>query len=295
MPRTSRSLQSATLSLGLVAIPVGLHATRVRAGRVTYHLVHKTCGSRVKRQYVCVKEDVPVTDDELTRSYEGDEGEEVELTAAEAKAVAPKSTGRIDLLEFVPTATIDPVFFDNAYYLAPGKGGDHAYHLLAHVLREEDVVAVGTQLARGKSYLIAVRATPLGMVMHTLHHAEEVKAEADVPHGEAGKLDAAEQKLARSLIDQLRKSKFDAAEFADDADDALRALIKTHGKKKAAPEAEAPKGKMVDLLATLKASLGGAAPKRPRAARGPRATARPSRARSSRSRRSARRPPARAR
>jgi DNA end-binding protein Ku len=258
MPRTSRSLQSATLSLGLVAIPVGLHATRRREGRVSYHLVHKTDGSRVKRQYVCVEEGVPVEDEDLARAYEGEDGEEAVLSAAEAKATLPKSTGRIDLLEFVPADTIDPVYFDNAYYLAPGKGGDRAYHLLAGTLRDEGVVAVGTQIARGKSYLVAVRASEVGMVMHTLHHAEEVHVEDEVPHGEPGRVSAAERELAATLVKQLRKPRFEPARFEDDADEALRTLIKAHAGKGAKEETKPARGgQIVDLLASLKASLEG--------------------------------------
>lgn len=263
MPRSSRSLMSATLSLGLVAIPVGLHATRRREGKVSYHLIHEACGSRVKRQYVCIEEDVAVTDAELTRAYEGgEEDEEVVMSKEEVEALAPRATGRIDLIEFVPTETIDPVYFDNAYYLSPGKGGDHAYHLLAESLRELGMVGVGTQLARKKSYLIAVRATALGLVMHTLHHAEEVNAEDDVDHGEGGRLSAAERELARTLIAQHRKAAFDASKFEDEADQSLRAAIAAHARKVEQGDAEAPTNgkartaaKLSDLVASLRASL----------------------------------------
>jgi DNA end-binding protein Ku len=257
-------MSSATLSLGLVAIPVGLHATRRREGRISYHLVHAKDGSRVKRQYVCEEEGVPVEDDELARAYEGDEGEVV-MSKEEAQAALPKATGRIDLIEFVPAETIDPVYFDNAYYLSPGKGGDRAYHLLAETLRDVGSVGVGTQLARGKSYLVAVRASQLGLVMHTLHHDEEVHREEQVPHGEPGRMNAAEREMATSLVAQLGKKAFDPSKFEDEADKALKKLIAEHaakeesgnGKKKSAKaKAEAPA--VADLLASLRASLEGA-------------------------------------
>jgi DNA end-binding protein Ku len=257
-------MSSATLSLGLVAIPVGLHATRRREGRVSYHLVHAKDGSRVKRQYVCEEEGVPVEDDELARAYEDDEGEVV-MSKEEAQAALPKNTGRIDLIEFVPAETIDPVYFDNAYYLSPGKGGDRAYHLLAETLRDVGSVGVGTQIARGKSYLVAVRASELGLVMHTLHHDEEVHREKEVTHGEAGRLNASEREMARSLVAQLGKARFDASKFEDEADKALRKVIKEHAKTEAAEGDEparkrtAKKGEadVVDLLASLRASLEG--------------------------------------
>lgn len=257
-------MMSATLSLGLVAIPVGLHATRRREGKVSYHLIHEACGSRVKRQYVCIQEDIPLEDKDLSRAYEGEGDEEAEviLTKEEVEALAPKATGRIDLIEFVPADTIDPVYFDNAYYLSPGKGGDHAYHLLAETLRELGMVGVGTQLARKKSYLIAVRATPLGLVMHTLHHAEEVHAEEDVHKGDRGRLTASERELARTLVAQNQKPAFDPSKFEDEADDALRAAIAAHAKQ---PERKvaarggngkrAQPNKLSDLVASLRASL----------------------------------------
>jgi DNA end-binding protein Ku len=260
MPRTSRVMSSATLSLGLVAIPVGLHATRRRAGRVSYHLVHAKDGSRVKQQYVCEEEGVPVERDELARSYEGDEGEVV-MSKEEAQAALPKTTGRIDLIEFVPVETIDPVYFDNAYYLSPGKGGDRAYHLLAETLRDVGQVGVGTQIARGKSYLVAVRASQLGLVMHTLHHDEEVNREKDVTHGEAGRMNAAEREMARSLVLQLGKKAFDPSKFEDEADKAMRKLIAEHepaedGEKRPKKPAKG-EAQVVDLLASLRASLEG--------------------------------------
>ncbi len=264
-----RALSSATLSLGLVAIPVGLHATRRSEGRISYHLVHAKDGSRVKRQYVCEEEGIPIEDDELARAYEGDDGAVV-MSAEEAKAVAPKTTGRIDLIEFVPRETLDAIYFDNAYFLAPGKGGDHAYHLFAATLRELDVVGIGTQLARGKSYLVAVRATEQGLTMHTLHHADEVHTEDDVPHGEAGRMSAAEKDLARMLVEQLRRPAFDASRFEDEADLAMRKAIAAHaptlpatGKRKAAADKQP---KVVDLMASLRASLE-AAPRKAAAAR----------------------------
>lgn len=252
----ARALSTATLSLGLVAIPVALHATRRREGRISYHLVHADCGSRVKRQYVCEEEGIPLEEGDLARAYESDEGEEVVMSAQEARAALPKATGRIDLIEFVPLDTLDAVHFDNAYYLAPGKGGDRAYHLLAETLREQGLIGVGTQLARGKSYLVALRATELGLAMHTLHHAEEVHPEDAVPHGEAGKITAAERELARSLVEQLRRPTFDARRFEDLADIELRAAIEAHEKKGGKKEKPAPHaGTARDLLATLKASL----------------------------------------
>jgi DNA end-binding protein Ku len=254
-------MSSATLSLGLVAIPVGLHATRRREGRVSYHLVHAKDGSRVHQQYVCDEEGVPVERDELSRAYEGDEGEVV-MSKEEAQAALPKTTGRIDLIEFVPVDTIDPVYFDNAYYLSPGKGGDRAYHLLAETLRDVGQVGVGTQIARGKSYLVAVRASQLGLVMHTLHHDEEVHREENVAHGEAGRMNAAEREMARSLVAQLGKKAFDPSKFEDEADKALRKLIAEHepaesdGEKRPKKPAKG-EAQVVDLLASLRASLEG--------------------------------------
>jgi DNA end-binding protein Ku len=265
MPRTSRAISSATLSLGLVAIPVGIHATRRREGRISYHLVHAADGSRVHRQWVCDEEGTVVDDSELTRAYESEEGEKVVMSKEDVAAAIPKNTGRIDLIEFVPTDTIDPVFFDSAYYLGPGKGGDHAYHLLAETLRELGMVGVGTQIARGKSYLVAVRATELGLVMHTLHHDEEVHPEEQVNHGDGGKLAAAERELARSLVTQLQKEAFDAGKFEDEADIALRKAIEAAAPKKAAGEDDEEsekngkrrgKAQIVDLMESLRASLG---------------------------------------
>jgi len=254
----ARAISTAALSLGLVSIPVGLYPTRSRAGRVSYHLVHKTDGSRVKRQWICEEEGTPVPDDELARSYEDEEGAPVIMTGEEAKQAAPAATGRIDLIEFVPASSIDPVYLDNAYWLGPGRGGDRAYHLLADLLRDLDVVGIGTQVARGKSYLVMVRATSLGLAMHTLHYADEIRAEDEVPHGDRGKLGAAERQMGRTLIEQQLRERFDPSQFEDEAEQQLRAAIAAHAKARpaAAPAGKARgKAPAVDLVAQLEASL----------------------------------------
>src|SRR5687768_12914771 len=133
----ARSIASATVSFGLVTIPVKLFpATQPSSAGVHFNLLHKDCGSRLKQQYLCAKEEVIVSRDEMVKGYEFAKDQYVTFTTEELKSLEERATQAIDINEFVPLERVDPVFFDKPYYLAADKGGEKAYHLLAEVMRE---------------------------------------------------------------------------------------------------------------------------------------------------------------
>lgn len=122
-----------------------------------------------------------VEKDEMIKGYEFAKGQYVTFTPEEIKSLEEKSTGSIDVAEFVPAEQVDRLFFDKAYFLGPGKGGERAYKLLAQALQKTGRAAIGQYAARGKQYLVMLRPMGGGLVMETLHYADEVRAITDEP------------------------------------------------------------------------------------------------------------------
>src|SRR6201987_2511321 len=119
----ARSIASLTVSFGLVSIPVKVFSATEASREISLHLLHKTCGSRLRQQYFCIKEDVPVSRDEMVKGYEFAKDQYVMFSPEELKALEEATTHAIDISQFVPLDSVDPIFFDGTYYLAPDKGG----------------------------------------------------------------------------------------------------------------------------------------------------------------------------
>src|SRR5215475_6867883 len=220
----ARSIGTLTISFGLVAIPVKLFSATEAARGISFNLLHKTCGSRLRQQYFCIKEDVPVSRDEMVKGYEFAKDQYVMFTPEELKAMEEAGTQTADINEFVPISAIDPVYFDKAYYIAPDKGGAKPYALFQKALRESKRCAVGRWAARGKQYIVMIRPVEDGLVMQQLMYAGEVRSikEIDIPKTEVKE---AELKLAQQLIEQQSSDSFDPAPYVDDVRGRIEAAI----------------------------------------------------------------------
>src|SRR5262245_62584149 len=139
----ARSIGSLTISFGLVAIPVKLYSATQSSNAISFNLLHSTCGSRLKQQYICQKEGVVVERDEMVKGYEFAKDQYVQFTPEEIKQLEEVGTHSVDISEFVPIETVDPVYFDKMYYLSPDKGAQKSYALLAEALKEMKQCAVG--------------------------------------------------------------------------------------------------------------------------------------------------------
>jgi DNA end-binding protein Ku len=152
----ARALQSLTVTFGLVTIPVKLYAATDPKGRVHFNYLHK-CGSRVTQQYRCIAEDKDVPRSELVKAYEFEQDRYVTFTKEELEALEEATSGAIEITEFVAHETVDPVYYDRAYYRAPDKGGAKPYALLMRAMRESGRTAIGRWAARGKQYCAGPR------------------------------------------------------------------------------------------------------------------------------------------
>jgi DNA end-binding protein Ku len=256
----ARSIASATVSFGLVTIPVKLFpATQPSSAGVHFNLLHKDCGSRLKQQYICAKEEVIVSRDEMVKGYEFAKDQYVTFTTDELKSLEERATQAIDINEFVPLERVDPVFFDKPYYLAADKGGEKAYHLLAEVMRETSRCALAKYAARGKQYLVMLRpAGERGLVMQQLLYADEVRDFKEVAMPDAPALRDAELKLAHQLVDQISSETFDPTQYKDEVKERIQADIqkKIEGQQIEVSEPNEQPAQIIDLMEALKASLG---------------------------------------
>jgi DNA end-binding protein Ku len=256
----ARSIASLTISFGLVSIPVKLFSATEASRAISFNLLHKACGSRLKQQYLCVKEDVQVGREDMVKGYEFAKDQYVVFTPQELKALEEAGTHTADIVEFVPIESVDPLFFDKAYYLAPDKGGAKPYALLARALRESGRCALGRWAARGKQYIVMIRPVERegsdALVMQQLLYAAEVRSvtEIDIPKTEVRD---AELKLAQQLIEQQASEAFDPKAYTDEVRTRVEAAIqkKVEGQEITLADAPEPSGQVIDLMEALRASL----------------------------------------
>src|SRR3954466_14600720 len=179
----ARSIASLTISFRMVSLPVKPDSPTEASRAISFNMLHKACGSRLKQQYICVKEEVVVPREETVKGYEFTKDQYVMFTPEELKALEETGTHTAEITEFVPMKSVDPVYFDKAYYLGPDKGGAKPYALLARALRESGRCAIGRWAARGKQYIVMIRPVEDlvdGLVMQQLLYAGEVRAMRDI-------------------------------------------------------------------------------------------------------------------
>jgi DNA end-binding protein Ku len=253
----ARALASVTVSFGMVSIPIKLYAaTQAQAG-VSFNLLHKGCGSRLKQQFVCAREGVVVDRADTVKGYEFAKDQYVTFTPEELKELEEQGTQTIEISEFVPADSIDPIYYDKAYFLGPDKGGAKPYALLAESMRQTGQTAVGRYAARGKQYIVQLRAVPGGLVMQQLLYAPEVRAISDLAI-EAAPVRDSELTLAKQLIGQISSKQFDPGQYEDDVRKRIEAAVerKVEGEEIAvSPSAPESGAQVIDLMEALRASL----------------------------------------
>lgn len=253
---SARPIATSTISFGLVSLPVKLYATGESKSRVSFNMVHEKCGTRVKQQYICPKDDEIVPREDIVKGYEFAKGQYVLFSPEEIKAVEQPKTDSIEITEFVPADQVDRLFFDRAYYLGPDKGGARAYRLLSAALTETGRVAIAKYATRGKQYLVMVRPHEEGLIMEQLRYHNELRAFEDVPV-EEGEVADAELKLALQVVDQGASDSFDPTAYRDEVRERTMDLIqqKIDGEEITVAHTEEPQTQIIDLMAALKASL----------------------------------------
>ena len=210
----ARSIASLTLSFGLVNIPVKLYSATESSATVKFNLLAKD-GSRLKQQYVSDRDGKVVERSEMVKGYEFEKDHFVLFTPEELKAVEEAASHEIQIVAFVPEKSVDPIYFDKAYLLAPDKRGAKSYALLTEAMQTSGRCALARWRWKAKQYVVQVRPAEDGLVLQQLLYAEEVRSLKDlnIEHAEVSE---AELKLALQLIEQIAQDAYNPAEFKDE-------------------------------------------------------------------------------
>ena len=250
------SMGSGTISFGLVSIPVRLYAAAVSGG-VSFNLLHARCGSRIRQQQVCPVCNVVVERGDLVRGYEFAKDQYVRFTDEEIKSLEGESSKVIDIAEFVPLTSVDPIYYEKTYYLGPDRGGEKAYRLLADAMAAAGRVALASFVMRGKESLVLVRPAGGGIMLHTMYFADEVRDFSEIERGQSAKIQDREVQLARRLIDELSTEEFAPARYEDHYRKRVLEVVnqKVEGKEITASAPPEERTKVIDLMDALRASL----------------------------------------
>ncbi|KQS84186.1 MULTISPECIES: Ku protein [unclassified Rhizobium] len=265
----SRAMWKGQLRLSLVSIPVEVFSATKTGARFSFRQIHEPSGKPV--HYDKVVEGIgPVDTDEIVKGYEYESGKYVLLEPEEIDAVKLETKKTLELVQFVDASEISPIYYDKPYYVVPSDDlAEDAYRVVRDALRKAGKVGLGQLTLRGREYIAAIKPCGDGLLLETLHYADELRKADPMFHGLSGKTSDDELlDVATALIDK-KTSKFNAANFKDNYSTALKDLVQRKLKGKKAKievdEEEDDKGKrgdnVVDLMSALKKSLEGSSAK----------------------------------
>ena len=254
----ARSIASLTLSFGLVSIPVKLYSATESSAAVRFKLLAKD-GSRLKQQYVSETDQAVVQRADMVKGYEFEKDRFVLFSAEELKSLEEASSPAIEIMAFIPEKSVDPLYYDKAYLIAPDKRGGKPYALLAEAMRQSGRCALARWAWKAKQYVVQVRPVEDGLVLQQLLYADEVRSLKDLGI-EPVAVSAGELQLALQLIDQISTQAYDPSQYVDEEKKRILAAIdeKISGKQVvASAHDEAPStAQVIDLMDALRASLG---------------------------------------
>lgn len=254
------------LKVSLVTVPVRVFPATNTAGAVRFNQLHAECRTRIRQKKWCEDCDREVDKSEIVKGYEFEKGRWVVVDDEDVAKAKPESTRIINLLRFADVESIDPLYVERPYYLAPdGKVAAEAFAVLREALRGK--AGIGKLALLGREHLVAVQPRDRGLVMLTLRAASEVRRMSaieeleDLPETVAD----AEVQLARQVIGTFAGD-FDVSEFTDEYQAELRRIIdaKVAGEEVVETQADSP-AKVVNLMEALRKSLDqvGASKKKP--------------------------------
>jgi len=241
------------LSFGLVSFPVKLYSA-ARSETIHFNQLHKTDNSRIKQVIYCQAEDQPVPRSELVKGYEYEKDRYVVVEDEEVKKVAPKTARMMEILEFVPSGEVDPVYLESSYYLAPDEAGEKPYTLLFEALRRTGYVGLAKVAMHNREHIVIIRPGKNGILMHTMYYSDEVR-KVDEFRTDTGLVKDKELELATTLIESLAAT-FEPEKYKDAYRENLKALIEAKLKGEQVVETPTPHvAQVIDIMEALKQSL----------------------------------------
>jgi len=226
-----------------------------RSSGISFNMLHRDDLSRLKQQYVCLADGKVVERSDIVKGYEFRKDEYVVIEPEEIKKIEPKTAKTMEILEFVKTSEVDPVFFESSYYMVPDEAGRRPYALLTKAMEESEYVAIAQLTMHNREYTVFLRPHEGGMMLHTMYYEEEVRKVEGFGAPDV-ELKDAEVKVAHQLIEALAAD-WEPEKYHDSFQDNLKNLIQTKLEGGKIAEVEKPKklAPVVDLMSALKASL----------------------------------------
>jgi DNA end-binding protein Ku len=248
------SVWSGYLTFGLISMPVRLFSG-ARGSSISFHMLHRDDMTRIKQQLYCPTDNRVVERSEIVKGYEYRKNEYVVIEPEEIKKIEPKTAKTMEILEFVKSSEVDPVYFESSYYMMPEEAGRRPYALLTKALEESEYVAIAKLTMHNREYTVFLRPHEGGMMLHTMYYEEEVRKMEGFGAPDV-ELKDAEVKVAHQLIEALA-TEWEPEKFHDDFQENLKKLIQTKLEGGEIAEVEKPKkpAPVVDLMAALKESL----------------------------------------
>ncbi len=252
----ARATWKGFLKISLVNIPIKVFPATESGGSISFNQLHGECQTRIQQKRWCPHCEREVPNAEIVKGHEFEKGRYVVLSDEDFDKVRPESTRVIDLVQFADDSSIDPMYVDRTYYLAPdGKVASDAFAVMRDGMKGK--VGIGKLALYGREYLVAVKPHERGIVMYTLHHAAEIRSIDTVEelNGVAASVKPEEIKLAKQVIETF-DAPLNLSDYRDEYREGLQRIIdaKIAGEEVVAPAVEAP-ARVVNLMDALKKSL----------------------------------------
>jgi DNA end-binding protein Ku len=242
------------LTFGLLSLPVKLYSA-ARAETVSFNQLHKADNSRVKQVLYCQLEDKPITRAEIVKGYEYEKDKYVVVEDEEVKKVAPKTAKTMEVLEFVQSSEVDPIFFESSYYLAPDEAGEKPYALLFEALRKTGCVGVAKIAMHNREHIVILRPGLHGILLHTMYYRDEIR-QVEEFRTDRNLVKEKELELAMTLVKSLEAA-FEPDKYKDEYRENLKAMIqaKVQGREIVETAPAVHKAPVIDIMEALKMSL----------------------------------------
>jgi DNA end-binding protein Ku len=241
------------LSFGLVSFPVKLYSA-ARGESIHFNQLHKTDGSRVKQILYCAAEDKPISRDEIVKGYEYEKDRYVVVDDADIKKVAPSTAKVVEILEFVKSAEVDPIYLETSYYMAPEEAGEKPYALFFDALKKSGYVGIAKLAMHNREHIVILRPGDKGVLLHTMYYNNEIR-QVDEFRTDLSLVKEKELTLAMNLIEAM-VADFQPEKYTDSFRDNILQMIEAKKHGEVVMEVPTPhREKVVDILDALKASL----------------------------------------
>src|SRR6201993_5167311 len=244
------------LTFGLVSFPVKLYSA-ARSESISFNQLHKADGSRVRQVLYCAAEDKPIPRTEIVKGYEYEKDRYVVIEDEEVKKVAPVTAKVMEILEFVKSDQVDPIYLETSYYMAPDEAGEKPYALLFDALNKTGYVGVAKIAMHNREHIVILRPGKNGVLLHTMYFSHEIR-QVDEFRTDLSLVKDKELALATSLIEALAAD-FEPEKYKDEYRENLLRMIESKKQGSVVMATPEPhREKVVDIMEALKASLSAA-------------------------------------